>query len=161
MATITAKTGSGVPLNVLDPTTWIGGVVPTAADYAIFPNQAIRTQFRPTVADNYIPYTPWPGFKTIEVASTTGFDTSGSFYCFPSPMQDVLLPIKIDYQSKSATTFISCSIDQSFRHIHTQKHFLGTIRLLLAICVMMIICLKDIADHWQHLINLHGRINTY
>jgi hypothetical protein len=115
MATITAKTGSGVPLNVLDPNTWVGGIVPTGSDYAIFPNQTIRTQFRSLAADNYIPYTPWTGFKSIEVASTTGFDASGSFYCFPSPMQDVLLPIKIDYRSRTATTFISCSIDQSFR----------------------------------------------
>ena len=28
MATITAKTGSGIPLNVLDPNTWVGGIVP-------------------------------------------------------------------------------------------------------------------------------------
>jgi hypothetical protein len=115
MATITAKTGSGTPLNVLNPNTWVGGIVPTGSDYAIFPNQTMRTQFRPLLADNYVSYTPWTGFKNIDVASTTGFDASGSFYCFPSPMQDALLPIKIDYQSKSGATFISCSVDQVFR----------------------------------------------
>ena len=40
MATITAVTSSvqGERLNVLDPTTWVGGVVPGPGDTAVLPH---------------------------------------------------------------------------------------------------------------------------
>jgi hypothetical protein len=128
MATITAKATSGSIYNVLDPNTWIGGVVPGPDDIAVFPSQLIRAYPAPTVATNYATYTPWTGYRTLTVNATTGFPASGSFYCFPELMQDVMLPVKIDYQSTSSITFISCSIDHSYRewryqnsHSYTEK----------------------------------------
>ena len=96
MATITAKNTSGSIFNVLDPNTWVGGIVPGPDDIAIFPSQFVRAYAAPTVATNYATYTPWTGQRTLTVNSTTGFPPSGSFYCFPELMQDVMLPVKID-----------------------------------------------------------------
>lgn len=128
MATITAKHTSGSIFNVLDPNTWVGGVVPGPNDIAVFPAQSTRAYPNQGVATNYVPYTPWTGYQTLTVNNTAGFPGSGSFYCFPELMQDVLLPVKIDYQSTSSVTFISCSIDHSYRewryantHSYTEK----------------------------------------
>ena len=129
MATITAKHTSGSVYNVLDPNNWIGGVVPGPNDIAVFPAQSIRAYpNQPLATTNAVPYTPWTGFQTLTVNTTAGFPRSGSFYCFPELMQDVMLPVKIDYQSTSSVTFISCSIDHSYRewryantHSYTEK----------------------------------------
>jgi len=116
MATITAKFTSGSIYNVLDPNTWVGGVVPGQNDIAVLPQQSLRTTFNQTTATNFVPYTPWTGNRDILVTSTVGFPKSGSFYCFPALFRDALLPIKIDYQTTaSSTTFVSCSIDHTYR----------------------------------------------
>ena len=98
MATITARATSGSIYNVLDPNTWVGGVVPGENDIAVFPSQALRTTFNQAAAENYNAYTPWTGIKPfITVGSTVGFPKSGSIYAFPQYLNDVLLPVKIDY----------------------------------------------------------------
>jgi len=69
MATITAVTSSviGEYLNVLDPNTWVGGVVPGPDDTAIFPHRTY-TYYRSTATTNpahdyyYHPILgPWSG----------------------------------------------------------------------------------------------------
>lgn len=123
MATITAITSSGTPLNVLATSTWVGGVVPGAADTAVFPNQTVRTQFTSDVNLGYRAQTPWTGRVSLNVTSTTGFPTSGSIYIFPAPIRDALLPVKIDYTGSTATSFLSCSVDYTFRNwIYQNSH---------------------------------------
>ena len=53
MATITANTSSfiGDSLNVLDPNTWVGGVVPGIGDTAVFPHRPY-SYYRSTGAGN-------------------------------------------------------------------------------------------------------------
>ena len=106
MATITAITSSGTPLNVLDPNTWIGGVVPGPSDTAVFPHHPY--QQRPYIINNtdwqgdtnqFMH--PWPeeedGNYEMRLYGNTGFPTvSGSVLVrlFPTPDKKY---IKIDY----------------------------------------------------------------
>lgn len=129
MATITAITGSfDQALNVLDPATWVGGVVPGPADTAVLP-------LRPSVlistpgAGGYLAITPWEGTRNITVTSGV-LPPSGSFYSHPAYFNDPLTPVKIDFSASSGTTLlISCSIDHSYRqwlyqnsHSYTEKY---------------------------------------
>lgn len=115
MATITAITGSGVPLNVLNPATWVGGVVPGPADTAVFPTRP-STSIATLAAQGYLPITPWTGTRNITVASSVNLPPSGSFYTFPAYLSDPLTPIKIDFSGSSSNTLlISCSIDHTYR----------------------------------------------
>ena len=76
MATITANTSSfiGDSLNVLDPNTWVGGVVPGIGDTAVFPHRAY-SYYRSTGATNptsqyyYHPIQgPWSGSSEVGAA---------------------------------------------------------------------------------------------
>jgi hypothetical protein len=109
MATITAKPTSGSIFNVLDPNTWVGGVVPGKDDVAVFP----------TISSTQINFAFTPGYFTgsvsesrIIVDSTAIFPPSGSFYALSDYTTDL---VKINYVSRSsATAFDSCSIDPEF-----------------------------------------------
>lgn len=127
MATITARTSSGTPLNLLDPNTWVGGVVPGPADIAVLPPHPFFTS--PNIgsaADSLVtPYNtyiyPWDESLDkrvrIRLNSNTGFPTiSGSFLL--KPRSSYFNYVKIDYNFLSGTTtntyLHSCSIDRSF-----------------------------------------------
>ena len=76
MATITAVTSSfiGDSLNVLDPNTWVGGVVPGIGDTAVFPHRAFsyyrNTGTTNTSSQNYYHpiQGPWSGSSEIGAA---------------------------------------------------------------------------------------------
>jgi hypothetical protein len=127
MATITAKTGSNIPLNVLDPNTWVGGVVPGPQDIAIFPHHPYIQQFYfPDAASSIVtPYAtviyPWSssldGQVRIRLYGNTGFSaTSGSFLF--KPHISFKNYVKVDYRfmnGSSTSTFLhSCSIDRTY-----------------------------------------------
>jgi hypothetical protein len=116
MATITAITSStDIALNVLDPATWVGGVVPGPADTAVFPVRPSTTISTPT-AGGFLPITPWDTYRNIGTAASIVLPRSGSMYTFPQYLSDPLTPVKIDFSASSGTTLlISCSIDHSYR----------------------------------------------
>ena len=136
MATITAYTSSiqGEFLDVLDPNTWNGGVVPGPADTAVFPD-APYTAYGETynnTGGNYFtaPYTiPWSGsryspvwdptlneiasIKLLNAASldnvpSTTHDYSGSvwFHLYPT-----YAPVKVNYERITSGYLISASLD--------------------------------------------------
>ena len=140
MATITAVTSSDADgyLNVLDPATWVGGVVPGPGDIARFPNVTFSnytSQYSNTPGHVHYLHplkAPWTGstmvptFDTssdypvhIKCATTTlpldnqHLSTSGSVYTFTYPDKNMFSPIKIDYQSKANNYFYSCSLNTS------------------------------------------------
>ncbi len=135
MATITAYTSSiqGEFLDVLDPNTWNGGVVPGPADTAVFPD-APYTAYGETynnTGGNYFtaPYTiPWSGsryspvwdptlneiasIKLLNAASldnvpSTTHDYSGSvwFHLYPT-----YAPVKVNYERITSGYLISASL---------------------------------------------------
>ena len=139
MATITANTSSiqGEYLDVLDPNTWVGGVVPGPNDIAVFPNRIFsyyRTTWSNTPGHEYYhhpPLGPWSGSngtsfpdgQTVDIRMDStinlGLDEvylsdSGSVYMTLSPLHEPTHLVKIDYKSKASTVFYSCSIDQSY-----------------------------------------------
>lgn len=104
MATIISVTNFTGSKQWSDPSAWVGGVVPTANDLAYV--RGIRTTINFSGG-----YTYWTGSRSIVVSSTTGFPTSGSFYCATDRDQK----IKIDYDGiASSTTFSNCVVDTSY-----------------------------------------------
>ena len=65
MATITAVTSSfiGDSLNVLDPNTWVGGVVPGPGDTAVFPhrNSTYYNATQTTNSSSFLYFHPYQG----------------------------------------------------------------------------------------------------
>lgn len=137
MATIRTVFAPGQTLNLLDPNSWVGGVVPGPNDIAqVGENGNYRTQINMSTPYNiYDPIgknqgnaiLPWEGNDvTIRVDSNnTNYnseyiypDTNGSFIVYAlSSYPRIGLPIKIDYVSKSLDTnsfFYSCSVDYSY-----------------------------------------------
>ena len=145
MATITAVTSSFIDeyLDVLDPNTWVGGVVPGPSDTAVFPSRT-HSNYRSTAAANpnstyfFHPIlAPWSGSKygrlgrdgenfytasvRINASSTTNlgleeqYTTSGSFLTTLYPWYGPYNMVKIDYEAKTSTQFQSCSIDHSYK----------------------------------------------
>ncbi len=137
MATIRTIFAPGQTLNLLDPNSWIGGVVPGPNDIAqVGENGNYRTQINMSSPYNiYEPPTknggslilPWTGSDiTIRVdTNNTNFnseytfpDTDGSFLVYlGSPYPRINFPVKINYVSKSLDTnsfFYSCSVDTSY-----------------------------------------------
>lgn len=140
MATITAITSSVQReyLNVLDPNTWVGGVVPGPNDTAVFPH-TLTTNYRNTGDTNpsneyYIHpiLAPWSG-SSITKAGTTknvtidlfnassihlrdnGGANSGSVYCRLYGYNNWQNSIKIDYEYRSGNRLYSCSFDETYR----------------------------------------------
>ena len=102
MATIYSVTNFTGTKSWNDTSAWQGGVVPGTADIAYV--NGIRTTI------NMSSFTAWTGTKTITVASTSGFPTSGTFYTGTDRGQKV----KIDYTGTTGTTFTGCTIDTSY-----------------------------------------------
>ena len=108
MATITAITSSGTPLNVLDPNTWIGGVVPGPGDTAVFPDHPYQQRVYCNTAPDWQGDTnqfmhPWPatedGNYRMRLFGNAGFPAvSGSVLVRLLPNPDKKY-IKIDYDS--------------------------------------------------------------
>lgn len=104
MATIISVTNFTGSKQWSDPSAWVGDTVPTANDLAYV--RGIRTTINFSGG-----YTYWTGSRSIVVSSTTGFPTSGSFYCATDRDQK----IKINYNGiASSTTFSNCVVDTSY-----------------------------------------------
>jgi hypothetical protein len=88
-------------VSALSTSTWVGGVVPVAAD------QVYVVGRRTTI--NQTAIAKWVGTTTITVASTTNFATSGFFYTVTNRGEIV----KINYTGTTATTFTGCSVDET------------------------------------------------
>ena len=137
MAIIRTIFAPGQTLDLLDPNSWVGGVVPGPNDIAqVGENGDYRTQinmstpydiYSPPVKNGGSAILPWTGSDvTIRVdANNTNFnseyvfpDTDGSFLVYASGLYPrIHIPIKIDYVSKSldnANFFYSCSVDTSY-----------------------------------------------
>jgi hypothetical protein len=93
--------GSHVTMLATNPATWLGGVAPTAVDQVYIVGR--RTTMNQ--GNMYV----WVGTRTITVASTSNFATSGFFYTVTQDSQFV----KITYTGKTTTTFTGCQIDNS------------------------------------------------
>ena len=102
MATIYSVTNFVGTKSFNDTSAWQGGVVPGTADTVYI--RGIRTTI------NMSSFTAWTGTKTITVASTSGFPSSGTFYTGTDRGQKV----KIDYTGTTGTTFTGCTIDTSY-----------------------------------------------
>jgi hypothetical protein len=113
MATITAITSSGTPLNVLDPSTWVGGVVPGPGDTAKFPDHPFQQRIYANVASDWLGDTnqwirPWPasedGTHRLRLFGNTGFPTvSGSVLIAPYNLPSRKY-VKIDYDYLTGTS---------------------------------------------------------
>ena len=144
MPTITAISSSimGQSLNLLDPATWVGGVVPGPGDTAVLPHTVCLSKYRNqgstnTTSGYYIhPIVgPWSGsqitkggvtkdvhiqvFNESDLDISTDPNNSGSIYArlYSAAVSNNSL-VKIDYKHRgegSTAYFYSCSIDQSFR----------------------------------------------
>ena len=153
MATITAISSSvqGQPLNLLDPNTWVGGVVPGPGDTAVLPHTVCLSKYRtqgsesPTSTYYVHPIMgPWSGSTIVKngytspvhirVFSMGDVDLSndpalpGSVYTILYGKENMNQLVKIDYQyrgTSGATYFYSCSIDHSYRRwgsvLHSQS----------------------------------------
>jgi hypothetical protein len=110
MATITAIPSSGSILNVLSPSTWVGGVVPGKDDIAVFPSVGVSTLINFPFNPGY--FTGSISESRIIVDATSGFPTSGSFYVISQFTPEL---VKVNYVSRSSATALdSCSIDPEF-----------------------------------------------
>lgn len=102
MATITSVLNFVGTKSWNDTTAWQGGVVPTSADTAnIF---GVRTTINQTA------FSAWTGVRTITVASTTNFPSSGVFYT----VTECNLKVRVNYTATTATQFLGCSLDTSY-----------------------------------------------
>jgi hypothetical protein len=104
MATIFSFSGSFFGTrSFTDPSTWYGGIVPTASDNVFI--RGVRT-----TVNGALMY--WPGTASfINVASNIGFPFSGSLYTYT----DRNVEVKIDYKGLNGNTqFTECVIDKSF-----------------------------------------------
>jgi hypothetical protein len=127
MATITAKTGSNTPLNVLDPETWVGGVVPGPADIAVFPHHPYAQSFYipDAISSIVLPYAsyifPWgselDGQVRLRLYGNTGFSSTSGSLLF-KPYGSFKNYVKVDYRFMTGTTtntyLHSCSLDRSY-----------------------------------------------
>ena len=111
MATIIANPSNGNILNVLDPSTWVGGVVPGPNDIAQFPAQSQITAINRPYTDGYFLGTTYE--ERIIVDSTSNFpNESGSFYIHSNTTGDI--EVKINYTGSDPNEFFSCSIDPEY-----------------------------------------------
>ena len=105
MATIYSNrndnTGAHSTVSALATSTWAGGVVPGSVDIAYVVGR------RTTV--NESAFSKWAGTRTITVASTANFASSGYFYTVTNG--DEIL--KINYTGTTGTTFTGCSVDET------------------------------------------------
>jgi hypothetical protein len=102
MATIYSVTNFVGTKSWADVTAWQGGVVPSAADTIFI--RGIRT----TINQSTFPY--WNNTRTIIVATTSGFPSSGTFYSVTDRNQK----IKIDYTGLTSNSFTGCSVDGTY-----------------------------------------------
>jgi hypothetical protein len=102
MATITSVRNFTGSKSWTDTTAWQGGVIPTSADTANI--YGVRTSI------NQAAFSAWTGVRTITVASTTSFPSSGVFYT----VTECSLKVKINYTATTATQFLGCSLDTSY-----------------------------------------------
>ena len=141
MATITAISSSvqGERLNVLDPNTWVGGVVPGIGDTAVLPHTP-STNYRDTGTTStsnrlwiHPIAAPWSGSSITKAGVTHNVDiglfsaaalnlqdnggvNSGSVYCGLYGSNNMgSNQIKLDYVYRSGDYLYSCSIDESYR----------------------------------------------
>ena len=146
MANITAKPNftSGSAMNLLDPNTWVGGVVPGPSDVAIIPSQAGHARIRWA----RFGYLPWEGKSSVAAGAFNDnqfgtnedragiyctdiqnsglyqhpgcdYTTSGSIFIGTNQNYDLYSSfVKIDFTGSylsSTDYFLSCSIDHSWR----------------------------------------------
>lgn len=95
------NTGSHTIVNALSTSTWVGGVVPSTADIAYIVGR------RTTI--NEAAFNKWAGTRTITVASTANFASSGYFYTVTNGEEI----IKVNYTGLTGTTFTGCTLDES------------------------------------------------
>jgi hypothetical protein len=107
-----------------DPTTWYGGIVPTASDNVFI--RGVRTTLASQVFNVLAPGPGAPGFANIindglmfwpgtqsfvRVNDTTDFPISGSFFTYTD--RDV--EVKIDYEGISSSFyFVNCKVDKAY-----------------------------------------------
>ena len=152
MATITAVTSSvmGEYLNVLDPTTWVGGVVPGEGDTAVFPAKPFA--YYRNSGDSTAPYnynylhpllTPWTGSNMIKKDGAGDYITdevkilwttlssiklpniySGSYYVTMWPYISPDNMIKINFSGSNGSTLAYHNeIDESYRKWISKKPY--------------------------------------
>lgn len=93
--------GAHSTVSALSTSTWSGGVVPVAADLVYIIGR------RTTI--NQSSFSKWAGTRTITVASTTGFASTGFFYT----LTDQEHIVKVNYTGTTSTTFTGCSVDET------------------------------------------------
>ena len=152
MATITAISSSvqGEPLNLLDPNTWVGGVVPGPGDTAVLPHTVQLSKYRnqgstTTTSAQYVHpiLGPWSGstitkngntlpvhiqvfdMSALDFPATNDPNNPGYFFARLYGKTNTDQHVKINYEYRGttgATYFYSCSIDHSYRRWGSTLH---------------------------------------
>ena len=157
MANITAKPNftSGSAMNLLDPNTWVGGVVPGPTDVAIIPSQAGHARIR-LVNFGYL---PWEGKSSVAAGAFNknqfgtnesyagiyvsdiqasglyqhpgcDYTSSGSIFIGTNQNYDLENSfVKIDFTGSFLSSndyFLSCSVDHSYRPWVTSNIMTGS-----------------------------------
>jgi hypothetical protein len=95
------NTSSHTTVSANTTTTWLGGVLPVGVD------QVYVVGRRTTI--NQVAFDKWTGTRTITVASTANFASTGFFYTVTNGGEIA----KVNYTGTTGTTFTGCSVDET------------------------------------------------